>query len=171
MVKSCKQRGFTITELMLVIGVGTVMIAAAFYGYKQVSEENADRENAYATARFLGAIKAKWRGIGTYSTVDVPNVIAAGLVTKPFAFKPDGTVIWNPYQQPFYLFGSPAEFFALMTIPKSKCVVTVAALDGVAYKIWSGGAAIKDVGVPLSSWNGSCGADMGGNNMIMAYAR
>lgn len=170
-VKPRRQRGFTTTELMLVLGVGTVVIAAAFYGYKRVSEENADRANAFATSSFFASIKAKWHGIGSYSAVNRPNVIAAGLVVKPFTAS-GTTSIMNPYGYEVLLFGSPAEFFALMTIPKSKCIATITALDAVAYRIYHSNGAIKDVGVPLSAWNGKCGPDMGDStNMIMTYVK
>lgn len=130
---SKKQGGFTITELMLVLGVGAVIIAGAFIGYKVVSENNNDQQNMSATTNILASTKNKWSGIGSFAAVTSTTVSAAGLVVKPLTT--DGTNIKNVYGQSIAFLGAAPNFVAQITVPPEKCIETVGSLDGIAYRI------------------------------------
>lgn len=128
-----KQGGFTITELMLVLGVGAVIIAGAFIGYKVVSENNDDQQNMSATTNLLASTKNKWSGIGSFAGVTSTAVSAAGLVSKPLTT--DGTNIKNVYALPIVFLGAVPNYAAQIKVPTKKCIETVGSLDGIAYRI------------------------------------
>lgn len=128
-----RQRGFTITELMLVLGVGAVIIAGAFTGYKVVSESNDDQQNMSATTNLLASVKNKWSGIGSYTGVSDSAVNAAGLVVKPLTW--DGTNIKNVYSHNIVFSTQAANFAGQISVPTNKCIDTIGALDGIAYRI------------------------------------
>lgn len=154
----CGQRGFTITELLLVLGVGAVINGASFAVYSVVSESNVDRANALATTNLAISIKDKWRGMGSYNGLDAESVYNAGLVVKPYSYTPPGPLL-NSYGLGTDVSGAGYEFTIQTLVPRSKCVETVESLGRVAYTIsWSGGV-IKNAATPLSSWDGNCGPD------------
>lgn len=128
-----KQRGFTITELMLVLGVGAVIIAGAFIGYKTVSENNDDQQNMSGTTNLLASTKNKWSGIGSFASVTSAAVQAAGLVVKPLTW--DSTNINNVYSLPIVFAGVASNYAAQISVPPKKCIETVGSLDGIAYRI------------------------------------
>lgn len=127
------QRGFTITELMLVLGVGAVILAGAFIGYKTVSGNNDDQQNMSATTNLLASVKNKWSGIGSYTNVTAANVNSAGLVTKPLTW--DGTNIKNVYSMNIGFGGQASNFVGQIEVPPGKCLEAVGSLDGIAYRI------------------------------------
>lgn len=128
-----KQRGFTITELMLVLGVGAVILAGAFIGYKTVSGNNDDQQNMSGQTNLLAATKNKWSGIGSYTSVTAAAVNSAGLVTKPLSW--DGTNIKNVYSMNIGFGGQASNFVGQVEVPPEKCLETVGSLDGIAYRI------------------------------------
>lgn len=127
------QRGFTITELMLVLGVGAVILAGAFIGYKTVSGNNDDQQNMSAQTNLLAATKNKWSGIGSYASVTAAAVNSAGLVNKPLSW--DGTNINNVYSMSIGFGGQAGNFVGQVAVPPEKCIETVGSLDGIAYRI------------------------------------
>lgn len=162
------QRGFTVTELLLVLGVGTLIIAAAFAGYGVVSDSNTDRANALATTNLLVSVKNKWWGVGSYDGVTAASVYAAGLVVKPYSFTPPNTLL-NGYGLWANVSGSGGAFSLMLNVPINKCIDMVAALDRVAYSISVDGAEIKNATTPLADWNGSCGP--GTEVMLIAWVK
>lgn len=128
-----KERGFTITELMLVLGVGSVIMAGAFLGYKTVSSNNQDQQNQQSTVNLLAGVKNKWQGLGSYAGVTSAAVNAAGLVNKPLTW--DGTNIQNAFSKNIVFSGAASNFVAQITVPVEKCLDGIGGLDGVAYRI------------------------------------
>lgn len=162
------QHGFTVTELLLVLGVGTLIFAAAFAGYGVVSDSNTDRANALATTNLLVSIKNKWWGVGSYDGVTAANVHAAGLVVKPYSFTPPSTLL-NGYGLWTNVSGSGGAFSLMLNVPINKCVDMVAALDRVAYLISVDGTEIKNPSTPLADWNGHCGSSA--EVMLIAWVK
>lgn len=128
-----KQRGFTITEMMLVLGVGSIIIGGAFYGYKQLSATNTSQQNLTGQTHLVIAVKNKWQGIGSYAAVSPTAVNAAKLVEKPISW--DGSAIKNAYDKPIGFAGTATNFVSQIEVPPENCLDTVGALDGIAYRI------------------------------------
>lgn len=134
-MKVKKQGGFTITELMLVLGVGAVIMAGAFVGYKTVSSNNQDQQNQQAVVNLLSAVKNKWQGLGSYAAVTATAVNSAGLINKPLTWDAGNSDILNAYSKTVDFSGVASNFVAQITVPVEKCLETIGALDGVAYRI------------------------------------
>lgn len=166
-----RRRGFTTLELLLVVGVGSAILAGSFGAYRTASEDVLDRENAIATAELLAAIRDKWRGIGSYIAVNNAAVINGGLLVQPYTYS--GTTIYNGYQKAVSVFGATSMFTAVIRVPASKCLATVAALEPLAYKIVRQGGAIKeDPTTLLSSWDNNCGwVAPDGTVLLTAYVK
>lgn len=130
---SRRQRGFTITELMLVLGVGSLMIAGAFVGYKVLTDNQSSQENMTSTSNLTAAVKTKWQGIGSYAAVTTAAVGDAGLVSKPLSF--DGTNITNVYGNNVDFVGAAANYVAQISVPTKYCTDTIGSIDGIAYRI------------------------------------
>ena len=128
-----RQKGFTITELMLVLGVAAVIIAAAFMGYKTLSSNNTDNQNMSATINLVVAVKNKWQGVGSYAAITSAGVNTAGLVSKPLTW--DGTNINNAYNKTIVFVGVANNFVGQISLPPANCLEMVGALDGAAYRI------------------------------------
>lgn len=165
--------GFSVIELMLVLGVGAVIVAGSYYAYGVVSRDQASRANADATVNLIAAIKHKWSYIGAYTGVSGTSVINAGLVKAPFTYS--GTTIYSGYGMTVWPMGSADEMQLMIYIPKSECLATVSALDRIAYKIIHMTGTIKDESLAtpklLSSWNLSCGPDLGGKYLLQAIVK
>lgn len=126
------QRGFTITELMLVMGVGASMLAGAFLAYKSVSETQTDQETIAAHVNLLLAVREKWAPLGSYATVGHLNIYNAGLVAKPLSW--DGANIKSSWASETIHFNGDASHLVgwFYGVPGKKCIEIVGALDPVA---------------------------------------
>lgn len=138
------QRGFTITELMLVMSVGAAMLAGAFLAYKSVSETQTDQETIAAHVDLLLAVREKWAPLGSYATVGHVNINAAGLVAKPLSW--DGASIRSPWASEIIHFNGDGSHLIgwFYYVPGKKCIELVGALDKLAsfIEIYASGSAV-----------------------------
>lgn len=127
------QRGFTITELMLVLGVGAVIIAGAFIGYKTVSDDQKTQSNGLALTQLAAKIRGRWSLLGDYSSLSESAVNAGGLIEKPLTWT--GTHIYNAWDRVVRTFGSSSSAVVATRVPGDACLNTIVALDAVAYRL------------------------------------
>ena len=80
MMKRKTQNGFSLTELMLVLGVGATILSAAFLGYNSVSQDVKNQKAISGITDLATAIRSKWGLVGSYSGINKSNVITAGIV-------------------------------------------------------------------------------------------
>ncbi|MBE7540571.1 MAG: prepilin-type N-terminal cleavage/methylation domain-containing protein [Rhodocyclaceae bacterium] len=130
-----KQKGFTITELMLVLGVAAVIIGGAFIGYKNVSASNTAQQNQSSTTNLVVGVKTKWQGIGSYAAVTPSAVNDAKLLAKPLTWDSGTTTIRNAYDKTIGFAGAASHFVAQVDVPADQCLETIGSLDGIAYRI------------------------------------
>lgn len=90
-----KQRGVTITEAMLVLGVASAMVATAYVGYKKTSDDSMSQQFVSDSMRMMSDISMKWGAQSDYLTATSANVVALGLV--PSSFSVTGTTIYTPF--------------------------------------------------------------------------
>lgn len=94
-ISKAKQRGVTLTELMLVLGVAGVMLTAAFGAYQVASNDNTRQQFATDALSLVNTVNNKWSMSGNYVSATNANIIALGLVPKTFGVA--GAVISSPY--------------------------------------------------------------------------
>jgi len=133
MRRTRKQGGFTIIELMLVLGIGAMVIAGAFVGYKFLSSQASSMQNINATTSLVTAVKNKFQGVGSYAGITTTAVVTAELVSKPL--NGSGSAITNLWDLPIEFVGAADKFVAQVTVPAKFCIDAAGALDGIAYRI------------------------------------
>lgn len=153
-----KQGGFTITELMLVLGVGALIMSGAYLGYKSVSEDATNQQLITSSVQLISSTKSKWQGFGSYSGLNNTSVVAATLVPKTFIVDTATGAISHGYGGNVTLEAkdkdgndTTSNFRAVFTsIPKKLCSDLATALDGVAYEIVIGTTTVKTSTSPIS---------------------
>lgn len=140
------QKGSTLTETILAIGVGAFLAALAYGGYKMATGQVSAGSQSRSTITLIGGIKRIF-GMGTdYSTVNTANVINSQLV--PNDFKVNGTSdIYNAWGGTIVpavgnqAGGTPVTSFKLTVsnVPKEQCIDYVSGVSSAAGAIWVGG--------------------------------
>lgn len=94
--KKFRQAGMTLTESLLVLGIGAMAAAIAYGGYKMATSTVAVSSQTNGTIMLIGGIKRIFSTATDYSSVTVANVINAKIV--PSNFRINGTTdIFNDW--------------------------------------------------------------------------
>lgn len=179
MRKEKNQRGYTMTELMLVLGVGAMILGGAYAGYNAVSSDASYQQTTTSALHLASGVKNLWGTTGSYTGLTTTKVINANLVPKPLTS--NTTRIFHPYgdQVSFSLLstsGAATTVNYLITfsnIPKGFCLTLAPALDAVAFDIRIGGTDATDaVKTTSTKFDGSSAIDkcsLASSTSVYAY--
>lgn len=166
------QRGVTITEAMLAIGISALMIASVLGVYKVTRADVGVDELAGSTVKLVADIQSVFGATGGYAPVNAANISGAGLV--PPGWRYDGANLKDNRGNTVVV-TSAAGSFALVfgELAASDCSKAAVRLEGIATSIRvgttadsaagviSGGSVFKDTTGAISGANlaTGCGQD------------
>lgn len=141
-----RQAGMTLTESLLVLGIGAMAAAIAYGGYKMATASVTVASQTNGTIMLIGGIKRTFSTATDYSGVTVTNAINAKVV--PSNFRINGTTeIYNGWGG----LVTPAVGIQGAAIPNTKFKITVSAvpsdhcadfvngISSAAESIWANG--------------------------------
>lgn len=121
-IKQTTESGFTLLELLLVVGVGALLLVGGIATYRQVTSGNQTNEAQRELQRVTSSVRTAYQSQNDYSGLDTDTAIQLGVfpglatgTTPTNPFGGDTTVVEN---------GTDARLFDLeMTdVPEAACI-------------------------------------------------
>ncbi len=168
------QKGFTLLELLLVVGVGAILLLAGIATYRLVTEGN----NVNEAGRLLTTIKQQvqrlYQGQNTYgAAADISTtLINAGVVTTTNT-DTAGTAIISPWNTPVVVNSAVANFtISFLNLPEDACMqlstVDVGNDPDFVSVTIAGGTAITTTPTVVQADTG-CSATVANNDIVWTF--
>lgn len=131
-----KQKGLTLGESLLVLGVAALIAVGAYSAYKFANSDVAANDLGRGAVTLASQIK-RINGSTGYTAVNSTNV--KDLV--PGGWKWDGTDVIDNYGNPVSVSGGAASFALVFSnLSPQDCQKVVSQFEGISYKLHIGGA-------------------------------
>jgi len=136
------QRGVTLTETLLVLGVAAILAAAAYRAYSMASNDARTSELSNSTVALVTKVKNVWGTDGDYSALNTsPAEKLENSGVLPPQFRKNGTKINDIFGNEVTVTGGSASFTVGFTnLSRDTCSTLASSLSGVAYAINVGNA-------------------------------
>ena len=117
------QQGFTLLELLLVVGVGAILLLAGIATYRLVTEGN----NVNEASRLLTTVKQQvqrlYQGQNTYGAGDISTALINAGAIAVANVNTGGTTIVSPWNTPIVVTAATANFtIAFQDLPQEACI-------------------------------------------------
>jgi prepilin-type N-terminal cleavage/methylation domain-containing protein len=145
-----RQHGFTLIEVMIVLGIVALAIAGLFF-LRQTAEDGQQAEKVSTDIALMASkIKSLYRGANSYATLSASELDKQALITKPMKY--DGTNMLDPWGNTMTINGSAATYAitlggATNPITKESCNTIAALLATNASLLRVGTSATATAGV------------------------
>lgn len=141
-----KQRGLTLGESLLVLGVAAALSVSAYGGYKFATSDVAAGDMGRGAVTLASQIKRTIGSTGSYASITAATIRDAGLI--PSGWKHDGTDLRDNYGNVVTISGAAGSFsMVFQDLATADCSKIIPQVEGVAYKINVGTAATATTGV------------------------
>lgn len=141
-----KQKGLTLGESLLVLGVAALIAVSAYGAFRFANSDVAANDMGRGAVTLASQIKRTLGATGSYASVSASSIKDAGLV--PAGWKHDGTDLRDNYGNIVTVNGSTASFsMTFQDMSAADCAKVISQFEGVAYKINVGAAAGGAAGV------------------------
>jgi len=142
-----RQRGVTLTETLLVLGVAAILAAAAYRAYAVANNDARNNDMSNGSLALVGKIKQVWGTDGNYSGLDgndAPDALFnSGILPAQFRREGKGSsakikdlhgydVTFNGIEGAFAI--------GFTNLSKEACVLLASSLSGVAHSVYVGRA-------------------------------
>jgi prepilin-type N-terminal cleavage/methylation domain-containing protein len=174
-----KQSGMTLTESLLVLGVGALVAVLAYGGYKMATENVKSGSQINGTIQLVGSIKRVFGPGSTYTPVTLANVVNANIVPSDFRADstPSITNSWGGNIVPAVgnqAGTTPTSQFKLTIsgVSKESCMDFVAGIASSATSLWVNGTTagthdVKPIGGAYDATRASVQCNSGPGDIIL----
>jgi len=139
-----RQAGMTLTESLLVLGIGAAVAVLAYGGYKMATGMVSASSQVRGITQLAAGIQRVFGVAGNYADVSAANVINSRIV--PSDFKVGGGVITHAWgnsvvPQPGNQVGAGTTQFRITIngVPQNVCVDFLSGISSAATTLWAGG--------------------------------
>lgn len=134
-----RQKGMTLTETLLALGVTAMVAVLAYGGYKMATGDVSTSSMTNGVTQSVSKVKQIWGPMGSYTGVSNDNLNKSGGVPKDF--KVSGTTILNSWggNVVFSPGATASEFLVgIQGIPTAECAKFLSSVEGLAYTLRTG---------------------------------
>ena len=165
------EAGFTLLELLLVVGVGAVLLLAGIGTFQLVSQGNNVNEGSRLLATVKQGTQSLYQGQTTYGTGSLNAILVNAGVFPQSAL--DGTTPVTPWNTNLIVTGATGEFTVdFRDLPEEACIQMYSNAvftdpDFVSVQVGASGTA--DADPTLAEADGACGATATANDVIWTF--
>lgn len=167
------QNGFTLLELLLVVGVGAILLLAGIATYRLVTEGNNVNEGARLLTTVKQQVQRLYQGQNTYGTGNISATLINAGVIPDANTNTAGTGIQSPWNTPIVITAATANFtIAFNDLPEEACMqlaTTDVGSDPDFVSVAVGSATAITTTPTVVQADAGCDATAGTNDIVWTF--